>query len=86
MPQISAFFTLFARMDLKKQALRNQLLRLGALSNATAAMTDKVNEILIRRMKSEKSERMMKSQNGNSDARVINWKIENQGKQTIIIL
>jgi hypothetical protein len=73
-------------MDLKKQALRNQLLRLGALSNATAAMTDKVNEILIRRMKSEKSERMMTSQNGNSDARVINWKIENQGKQTIIIL
>ena len=51
------------------------------LSNATARMTDKVNDILIRRMKSEKNEKR-----NDDEFRVINWNIENQGKQIIIIL
>ena len=67
--------------DLKKRVLTDQLLRLVMLSNATARMTDKVNDILIRRMKSEKNEKR-----NDDEFRVINWNIENQGKQTIIIL
>ena len=80
-------------LDLKKKVLSDQLSNLRMLSNVTNQMTDRVNKVLLKRM----SKTINKNQNQNQfqkptvtnkegGGRVINWNIENQGKQTIIIL
>ena len=80
----------------KKQMLAGQLAGLRMLSNATEQMRSKVNKILLQRMTGkneipqknhffEKQHRQQQG-SGRSGGRVINWNIENQGKQTIIIL
>ena len=76
--------------------LAGQLAGLRMLSNATEQMTAKVNKILLQRMtgkneipqQNDFAEKQQRQQQGygRSGGRVINWNIENQGKQTIIIL
>ena len=75
--------------------LAAQLAGLRMLSNATAQMTAKVNKILLQRMavrnvipQQNDFVRTPQRKQGlrRSGARIINWNIENQGKQTIIIL
>ena len=73
----------------KKQMLRSQLAGLRMLSNATEQMTERVNKILLQRMAGKNDfARTQQSKQGSprSGGRIINWNIENQGKQTIIIL
>jgi hypothetical protein len=82
-------------MGLKKQMLGAQFAGLRMLSNATEQMREKVNKILLQRMTGlneipqqhdfSRTQQRNKAPNL-SGGRVINWNIENQGKQTIIIL
>jgi hypothetical protein len=86
-------------LDLKKKVLSEQLSKLRMLSNATNQMTERVNKVLLKRMSKtidkrmsktaddkNKFEKSRKTSSNQGGGRVINWNIENQGKQTIIIL
>jgi hypothetical protein len=86
-------------LDLKKKVLSEQLSKLRMLSNATNQMTERVNKVLLKRMSKtidkrmsktaddkNKFEKLRKTSSNQGGGRVINWNIENQGKQTIIIL